>query len=888
MKILERYVLRGPNYWSVRKPKLIVFKLDIEEMEEFPSNKIEGFYERIKGLLPGLYEHYCSEDHAGGFLERVKKGTWMGHVVEHVALEIQTMAGMNCSFGRTRQTERTGVYNVVFSYVEERAGLYAADAAVRIVDALIEGEDYDVQADVEMLKKIYSEDAMGPSTSAIVEAAVRRDIPYIRLDKGFLVQLGYGAASKRISATVTDQTSNIAVDLASDKNDTKDLLRTASVPVPEGTLIIEEEELKIALNDIGFPLVVKPHNGNHGNGVTLNILSLEEALNAFRKAKAYSDLVIVEKYYTGKDYRFLVINGKLSAAALRIPAQVTGDGKSTIEQLVEQENKNPQRGEGHEKILTKITLDEFTPSILQEQGYQPDSIPPRGANVYLKQTANLSTGGTSEDVTEIIHPGNRIIAERVARTIGLDICGIDVVAKDISKLIDGINGAVIEVNAGPGFRMHTHPSKGKARDVGKDVVDMLFPHGQNGRIPIVAITGTNGKTTTTRLLAHITRTAGLKTGYTTTEGIYIESQMIEEGDCTGPVSSEKVLRDKSVEFAVLECARGGILRAGLAFDKCDVGIVTNVAEDHLGLKNIRSLHQMAQVKATVAESVREDGFAILNADNDYTYEMRKNVKANVALFSTNPFSNRIRNHCDQGGLAAVCDDGNITLLTGKEELFIERVENIPLTYKGKAIFMIENVLAAVLGAYVQKIPLHHIIHALHTFVPSCENTPGRMNMFHFSKFRFMIDYAHNFHGLSALGSFIRQSEAAIKVGIVSAAGDRRDIDIINVGKAAANVFDKIIIRIDEDTRGRNGSEIVDLIVKGIKEENSGIPFEVIPDEMDAIEYTILNAVPHSLTVLFTDKVKKAIEHVTKFKEMEKQLETSRIPDLLPIYEETED
>ena len=584
MKILEIKVLKGPNYWSVRRPKLIQMKLDLEEMEQRPTNSIEGFRQRLENLFPTLYEHRCSEGVPGGFFSRVEEGTWMGHVIEHIALEIQTLAGMDCGFGRTRGTgEKEGVYYVIFDYMEEDAGVYAAKAAVRIAQALVDGTEYNLETDIQEMREIREDTRLGPSTGCIVDEAAKRGIPYIRLNKQSLVQLGYGVHQKRIRATIASTTSNIAVDIACDKEETKNLLEAAEVPVPKGVVIRTEAGLDDAIERLGYPLVIKPIDGNHGKGNTTNIINREQALKAFEAAKQYGRNVIVEKFITGFDFRALVINYKFICAALRTPAAVTGDGVNTIQWLIDETNKDPRRGYGHEKVLTQITIDQFTQKMLDDVGYTLETIPAKGELVLLKPTANLSTGGTSTDVTDEVHPANIFMFERIARIIGLDICGIDIMVKDLRSPINENGGAILEVNAAPGFRMHIDPSEGLPRNVAEPVVDMLFPKGSAGRIPIIAITGTNGKTTTTRLTAHIAKSAGKKVGYTTSDGVYIQNQMMMKGDCTGPISSAFVLKDPTVDFAVLECARGGILKSGLAFQNCDVAIVTNVAADHMGL-----------------------------------------------------------------------------------------------------------------------------------------------------------------------------------------------------------------------------------------------------------------------------------------------------------------
>jgi cyanophycin synthetase len=870
MKILDLYIPGGPNYWSI-KHKVVVLKLDLEQYEELPTNEIEGFHDRIQNKLPGLYQHFCSEDKPGGFFDRVKMGTWMGHVVEHIALELQSMAGMHCGFGKTRGAGEKGVYNVVFEFELERAGAYAAHAAVRIAEALCSGADYALEKDIEMLRKIAREDGLGPSTAVIIQAAANRGIPHLRLDNGSIVQLGYGSAQKRIKATITNQTSPIAVDLASDKHKTKQMLQFASVPVPQGMVIEDVNQLEEVVSSIGFPLVAKPFDGNHGNGVTLNIQNREQAKAAFDCAVTFSEKVIFEKYLTGHDYRLLVINYKLVAAAKRTPAMVVGDGISTVKELVEQENLNPCRGEDHENTLTRIRIDKATEALLQLQKLSADSVPAKGIDVVLKQTANLSTGGTSEDVTDVLHPEVVEIAERVARVIGLDICGIDVIAKDITRAIKKDEFAVIEVNAAPGFRMHTNPVIGKPRPVGEAVVDMLFPGEKNGHIPLIAITGTNGKTTTARIIAHIAATAGYSPGLTTTDGIYINGNMIEEGDCTGPVSSTKVLQDSSVDFAVLECARGGLLRAGLAFNQCDVGIVTNVAEDHLGLRSIDTVEDMALVKSIIAETVKPDGVAILNADNNHTYQMRSRVKCRVALFSTNPKSDRIIQHSREGGMTAVIKEGKIIVMNGSRIIFREKIQNIPLAYEGKAVYMIENIMAAVLGALAAGIQADIIGEALRSFMPTFEALPGRTNLIPFKDFSFILDYAHNFHSITALGKLVNSFPSVCKVGIITAVGDRRDIDIINIGKVSAGLFDQIIIRVDEDTRNRNEQEIINLLYTGILQVNEKIPVEVVKKESDAVNYAITNAVSGSIIVLFSENLKSSYHIIQEYKNREDEL-----------------
>lgn len=868
MKIIKIQVLKGPNYWSIRRPKLIQMTLDLEELEEKPSNKIDGFPEKLEALLPGLYEHRCSEGVPGGFLNRLKDGTWMGHVIEHVALELQTMAGMDMGFGRTRSTGKKGVYFVVFDYMEEDVGVFAANSAFNLVQHLINGSPYDLEKDIQTMREIREDTRLGPSTGAIVAEAQKRGIPFIRLNKHSLVQLGHGVLQKRIRATIAGTTSNIAVDIAGDKDETKNLLSAAEIPVPRGILIRRGETIDTAISRVGFPMVIKPLDGNHGKGATTNINTREQAEIALEAARSYSRTVICEKFIEGFDFRVLVINFKFICAALRTPASVIGDGKHTIQELIDTANEDPRRGFGHEKVLTQITVDGFTMKMLDDQDLNLTSVPEIGKLVLLKPTANLSTGGTSEDVTDLVHPANIFLAERIAKIIGLDICGIDIMARDLKTPLRESGGAVLEVNAAPGFRMHLEPAVGIPRNVAEPVIDMLFPTG-HGRLPIIAITGTNGKTTTSRLTAHIVQSSGYKVGFTTSDGVYIQNQLMMTGDCTGPVSAQFVLKDPTVDFAVLECARGGILRNGLAFQTCDIAVVTNISADHIGLGGIDTLEQMARVKGVVPETVTRNGYAVLNADDDLVYNLRKGLDCNIALFSMDENNPRILHHCNGGGVAAVYENGYVTIMKGNWKIRVERVTEIPITFGGKAVHNIMNTLPSVLASYLAKIDLETIKTAVKTFIPSPTQTPGRMNIFEFKNFKFLVDFAHNPAGLNLLCDFVNKVESTKKVGIISGTGDRRDDDIREIGRISARNFDQIIIRQDKNMRGRTPEEIINLLVEGINEaKEKDIPVEIIPKEKDAIMYAYSNATPGSFVTIMCDVVPDALDFIKKLKESE--------------------
>lgn len=870
MKILKIQALRGPNIWSIYRKKLIQMRLDLEEMEQFPTNKIDGFRERIEALLPTLIEHRCSEGHRGGFFERIERGTWMGHVIEHIALEIQTLAGMETGFGRTRETKTPGTYNVVFSYLEENAGIYAAEAAVRIAEILISGGEYDLEDDIQKMKQIRQRDRLGPSTGSIVQEAVSRDIPWIRLGSNSLVQLGYGINQVRFQATITNKTSHIAVDIACNKETTKRMLSAASIPVAGGGICSTEEELEGIIATIGYPIVLKPLDGNHGKGASINVATLEDAKAGLEFAQKYGRRVIVEKFITGFDFRVLVIDNKVVAASQRVPAHVKGNGKNNIQELIDIENLDPRRGYGHENVLTEISIDRDTTDLLSKMGYSLDTIPSNDELVYLKSTANLSTGGTSVDVTDLMHPENIFLSERIARVIGLDVCGIDIMAENLTQPLKENGGVILEVNAAPGFRMHLAPSEGLPRNVAAPVIDMLYPPGKPSRIPIFAVTGTNGKTTTTRLLAHIVKNNGFKVGFTTSDGIYVQNHMLEKGDTTGPMSAEYILKDPTVEFAVLETARGGILRSGLGFSSCDIGIITNIQEDHLGLNDIHTLDDLSKVKRVIARSVKKEGWAVLNADDPECIKIAKDLSCNVAYFSLDEDNPLLKSLAKEGRTVALYENGFITIKKGEWKIRIEKASHVPLTMGGKAKFMIANVLAATLASYLWGFKTEDISLSLQTFIPGAAQTPGRMNIFEFRKFKVLIDFAHNPAGYRAVEEFLSNIEATQKIGIIAGVGDRRDEDIRECAEIAGRMFDHIIIRQEKHLRGRTDENINSLILEGINRTGRNVTYEIIPKEIEALKHAMNNAQEGSYITALSDVVANAIDVVQQYLDKENE------------------
>ncbi len=869
MKILKVQTLRGPNFWSIRRDKLIVMRLDLADLADRPTHVLPGFYDGLIQALPSLVEHHCSPGCRGGFLSRVQEGTMMGHVIEHVALELQSLAEMDLGFGRTRETSTPGTYQVVFEYMNEEAGRYAGRAAVRLCRSIVDTGVYlaeELAQDLEDLARIWAESSLGPSTEAIVNEAERREIPWTKLSTRAMIQLGHGVRQRRLQATQTDATGILGLELACDKESTKSILHESGIPVPLGNVIHYLDELEGAIADVGgFPIVLKPLDGNHGRGITLDIKTLEEAIAAYDAASEASKTrsVIIERYYDGRDHRVLVINHKVVAVAERIPAHVIGDGQSTIAELVEQTNQDPRRGDGHENVLTKIEIERTAGQLLDREGYTLETVLPAGQMCYLRATANLSTGGIAVDRTDDIHPENTWLAQRVSKIIGLDIAGIDIVTSDISRPLHETGGVIVEVNAAPGLRMHLSPSVGIPRNVAESILDMLFPAGSPAQIPILAITGTNGKTTTTRLLAHIFRQTQATVGYTTTDGVYVGDYLVQKGDNTGPQSAQLILNDPTIDVAVLECARGGILRSGLGFGSCDVGIVLNVAADHLGLGDINTLEDMAHVKSVVVEAAKPDGYAILNADDPLVVRMANYVRAQIAYFSMQADNELVRRHTQQGGLAAVYENGYLSILKGDWTLRIEQAVNAPITLGGRAPFMIANALSACLAAFAQGVKIEDIRAALLSFRPSVDQTPGRMNLMNLGSFHALVDYAHNPASYEALNGFV-QSWTGERIGVVGGPGDRRDEDFVTLGELSAKMFDRVIVKEDDDTRGRPRGDAARLISQGIQQSSHICKSESILDETTAIQTALSSASRGSLVVILPESVSRAIELIQEY------------------------
>lgn len=878
MQLLSTRFIPGPNIYSYHS--VIKAILDIGTYEDVASNAICNFVSRLLSLLPGLGEHSCSRGYPGGFAERLREGTYLAHIFEHVALELQSLAGKEYSsgFGKTRGSGHRGIYNVVFGCRCEPVGLAVAEGAYQVLTATLTGQAINVQELVATIKRIGDDTKLGPSTEAIYQAAKQRGIPVHRpdYDTNFLI-LGHGKKQNRVWASITSRTSSSAVDLACDKFLTNKILGQNALPVPHGYVVMNSDEAKDAFAAIGAPVVMKPAGGNHGKGVTLHIMNMSEVEAAFALAAEFDKRVLVEEYVTGRQYRLCVVDGKVIAGAERIPAHVVGDSKHTISELVDIVNQDPARGSGHSRPLTRLELDAAACMTLAKQSLTAAAVPDCGQVVYIRDNANLSAGATANDITDIIHPETICQVERAVRLIGLDVAGVDLVVPDISEPLTVGYGAIIEINAAPGLRMHLHPSSGVARDIGAAIVDYLFPDGDDGRIPIIAITGTNGKTTVTRLIAHTFRRAGFKTGMATSDGIYVDNECIVKGDTTGPASTSMVLADPIVEVAVLEVARGGIIRGGLGYDFANVGIITNITEDHIGQDGIEDLDDLAYIKSLIIETVHADGIALLNADDRRVAALKARAKAKIVYFSTQSDNITVRRHLGEGGKACFVKNDIIYLAEGKTEQALIKVSDIPITLKGVANHNIQNAVIAAAACWSQGLSIGDIRSGLTDF---CEN-PGRLMLMDIGSFQVCIDYAHNPAGCRALSNTLRQLNPKRLVGVIAAPGDRRNDVIISLGREAGQGFNKIYIKEDADLRGRQPGETAALLKQGVVE--AGLDPECIQtvlDESRAVAVALSEAEAGDLIAIFYEDYDTVSSAINEFSPS-----ATRNAEVTPVYQE---
>jgi cyanophycin synthetase len=897
MKILDTRVYRGPNLYALRK--VIRLRADLGELEAYPTGRLPGFVDRLLEAIPTLREHTCSYGEPGGFVRRMteEEGTWLGHVLEHVAIELQCLAGTPVSYGKTRGHDLPeGQYHVIYSFEEETVGLEAGELGLKLILHLLPPEraahdasPFDFAAELEALVRLAQRRAFGPSTGSLVRAAEERDIPWIRLNDRSLVQLGHGKYQRRIQATVTSETRHTAVEIASDKRLTNQILHDLGLPVPRQHTVRNADDAVAAAERLGYPVVVKPLDGNHGRGVSINLRNEEQVRAAFEEAWDRSSTVIVETYQEGHDYRILVVNGKVVAVSQRVPGHVIGDGVHTIAELVDRVNADPRRGVGHEKVLTRLEIDVQAEGLLEQAGLTLGSILPEGKVFPLRSTGNLSTGGTAIDKTDAIHYENRIMAERAVRAVGLDVGGVDYLSPDIARSHKEVGGAIVEINAAPGFRMHVAPTEGTPRDVAGPVLDMLFPKETPYRIPIAAITGTNGKTTTTRMVGHILKLSGCTVGMATSDGVYIDGVLTVKGDMTGPWASHLVLRDPTVDAAVLETARGGIVRSGLGWRRCTVGAVLNVAADHLGMGGIDDLDELAEVKRVVVEVARD--FCVLNADDPRVAAMAKHSHGQAIYVTMHRENELVRKHIRARGRAVALEEGlngrMIVLYEGEEQIPLLWARQIPATVEGHALHNVQNAMFAAAISHALGIGLENIRQGLRTFTTDFFQTPGRMNFYNELPFRVLLDYAHNAHGMRAMVQTVRElSVHGRRIAVLSAPGDRRDEDIRDLAHAAASGFDLILLREDDDRRGRARGEVAALLREGLLE--SGFPAERIAEGMfgeeEAVQRGLETAQPGDLLVVFGDKLDRSWNQIVSFgRPQETRDSLSTAPAAAPLF-----
>lgn len=871
MQVYSMQSFSGRNIYSHRP--VIKMVINIGDLYHKETKEIEGFNENLLKLFPGLNKHYCSRGYEGGFVERLAEGTYIGHVTEHLILELQSLMGYEVYYGKTRLVSEPSVYYIIFEYVNEKCAVECGKAAVDIVSCLVDGKIPDTQQILNNIRKIVVEYELGPSTKAIVDEARKRGIPVTRVGNESLIQLGYGKYSRLVQASLTDAPNCISVDIASNKHLTKQILRDHMIPVPDGDVVDTEQSAVSLARSIGYPVALKPYDGNQGKGVALNLRSEDQVKEAFQEAMKHSKAVIIEKYIKGKDYRILVVGDKVSAVAERRPPCVVGDGMHTIKELVDMENDNPLRGDDHEKPLTKMKLDHVAKQMLGRSGLDEHYVPAANEVVNLRDNGNLSTGGTARDCTNEIHPYNCEIAIKAAKAIGLDIAGIDMTMEDISQPLSHTNGAVIEVNAAPGLRMHLYPTQGEAVNVAADIIDMMYPQGHPYSIPVVSITGTNGKTTTTRLVAHTLTLMGKTVGMTSTSGVYIGSQCILKGDNTGPISAKMVLSNKEVEVAVLETARGGIVRKGLGYDLADVGVITNLSEDHIGLDGLDTLEDLAYVKSLVIEAVKPNGCAVLNADDKMVKYLMKRAAGEVILFSKEHNNPLVLQHISAGGKAVIIKNSIIYVHDRKNIIPLLDAKDIPITFNGVLECNIENSLAAISTLYSLKIPIDVIQKGLKTFKPDVVSNPGRFNIFDMGNYKVMLDYSHNPAGYNAVVSFIRKlDDKSIKrmIGVIGMPGDRLDRSIRQVGEICSKAFSKIYIKEDSDLRNREPGEVAGILYDAVltggcdKEK-----VEIIYSELRALETAMTNARPGDLIIMFYEHFEPSVDLINKIRQKQK-------------------
>ena len=850
MQITRIRALRGPNLWT--RSTAIEAIVQCEDNEQCYTS-IAGFEEKLRARFPTIAP---LQPH--GADQRLS----LAHVLEVAALSLQAQAGCPVTFSRTHETLENGTFQVVVEYTEEAVGKLAVEKALELVQAALADTAFDAEAAITALRELDEDERIGPSTGAIVDAAVARGIPFRRLTSGSLVQLGWGAKARRIQAAELDNTSAVAESIAQDKDLTKRLLHSAGVPVPLGRPVESVDEAWEVALEVGLPVVVKPQDGNQGKGVTVNLTERSQLAAAYASAEKYGT-VMVERFLPGHDFRLLVVGDQLVAAARREPPQVLGDGQHTVRELVDAVNLDPRRGSGHGTALTKIRLDDIAVAHIAAEGLTPDSVPAQGQRVVLRNNANLSTGGSATDVTDDVHPEIAARAIEAAQTIGLHICGVDVVCETMLRPLEEQNGGVVEVNAAPGLRMHLAPSFGKPRHVGVPMVDQLFAHGQDGRIPVIAVTGTNGKTTTARIIGHLFAAHGLRVGMTNTDGVYVNGRQIDSGDCSGPRSARNVLAHPEVDAAVLECARGGILREGLGFDRCQVAVVTNVGEgDHLGLNFITTVEDLAVLKRVIVQNVAPTGYGVLNAIDPHVAAMASVCPGKIIYFAADRHHPVMATHRAQGNRVVYVDGDSIVAAEGSWRETIS-LRDVPITRAGTIGFQVENVMAATAAAWGANLPWETIRRGLSGFVNDSDNAPGRFNVMDYRGATIIADYGHNPDAMRALVQAVEAMPAKKRSVVISGAGDRRDQDISEQTKILGHAFDDVVLYQDACQRGREDGEVLRLLQQGLAGASRTSYVTEIQGEFVAIDHALARLQPGDLCLVLIDQVELALAHLQK-------------------------
>nr|WP_312289236.1 cyanophycin synthetase [Clostridium chromiireducens] len=860
MKILQKRIYEGQNVYSHKK--CIRIDVDLEGYCEIPSKDIPNFNFNLVNIIPELKNHRCGIDEEGGFVKRLSEGTYLAHICEHIMIAIQNNLGMDVSYGKAREIEGD-MYYIIIQYEYKNTATEIANLAIDLVNSLIKQNQIDFSGRIDIIKEILQNEQMGATTKAICDAAKEYNLPVMQLGDSNIYQIGYGKAGRIIEASIGSKTKCVGVDISCDKLLTKQLLQNQNIPVAEGSKVHNLIGLLQEAERVGYPVVLKPQCGNKGQGVILNINNQKQLVEAFMNLKKKQKDIILEKYLDGRDYRVCVVNYKVVAASLRLAPFVIGNGKDTLKKLIDVINQDPLRGEDHEKALTKIRINQELISCLSKRGLELNYIPKDGEKILLRENANLSTGGMAVDCTDEICEENIEHCINAAKTLGLDICGVDICTKDISVPLEKNNGVILEVNAAPGIRMHHYPLKGRTRNVGKAILEMLYDE-RPYNIPIVSVTGTNGKTTTTRLISHVLRKVSNTVGMTSTDGIYINDKCIHKGDDAGFESARTVLLNKDVEVAVLETARGGLVKRGLAYDLADVAVVTNITNDHLGLDEINTIEELSFTKALVGEAVKPNGVVVINADDKYSKTIINRFEAEKIYFSKSKENPLIQENINNGKIAVFIENDIICVVNKNKKYEVVSVKELPISYNGQLEYNIENAMAACAGLVGLNIDYCIISKGFMDFKLDGKYNSGRFNVYNYYGRKVILDYAHNIEGYKAVISSLKKMKGKSNlIGVIGIPGDRKDDIGYAIGEICANSLDKIIIKEDKDRRGRNVGEIAEILEKSILKANKNADIDICLDEVEALKHAISASNENDIIVVFYEKLDALVDVINK-------------------------